>query len=394
MSDDDNRDFLVNEVCKVKLLNDRYENIKCVNWPPKPGEDKRGCFSLVFKAFDSKAGKNVAIKFYDPFIPPDAYRMACFQREPDILNNLLGKRRCLQLIEGMSTHTVKVVVPGGLSIDLSCGFFVTDWVEYDIDDYFLGKEHNTAKAKLVLFRHIVSAVEAIHNCSVFHRDLKPDNMKADSIKPDDRMVLVIDFGTAARYVSSKLLKEYRPVGANAYSAPETFLGFAGEREIAKLTDIYALGCMLYELFNDSYFIQGLISNPNINIALTSLWLKLANYTAMEDKIKCFKREVVNFYKVVEPPDIASAASTLPSSISHIIKYLYEGLVKFDYNQRQSNYDLIRSRIDIAIKILDNEIHQKKVIERKKQYKANLADKLQRKEAKLNHYLQNIKRIPC
>ena len=46
------------------LIASRYENLELINWDPTTGQ-KRGCFSLVFKAYDKVNDKNVALKFYD-----------------------------------------------------------------------------------------------------------------------------------------------------------------------------------------------------------------------------------------------------------------------------------------------------------------------------------------
>lgn len=395
MSDDDNRDFLVKELTSIKLLNGRYENIRCVNWPPKPGEDKKGYFSLVFKAVDTTSGRNVAIKVLDPCHLGDTYRLDCFKREPLILKHLSGKKRCLQLIEEMNQQYIKVPMATGLSIDFPCGYFVAEWHDHDIEDYFLNKDSFEARLKLVVFRNVVSAVEAIHNSNIFHRDLKPDNMKADSQDVSDRVIVVIDFGTAAQYASGKLLKDYsNQVGHSAYSAPETFLGFAGERDIAKFTDIYALGCMLYELFNDSLFFQDLITTTSYQLVLTSLGYKMSACSTVEEKLKCYHSEIPNLSKMVVPPDIAGSTSTLPVSIANVIRHLFNGLVKFEYNHRVSNFAHIRSRIDIAIRILDNQEHQKRVIDRKKMYKQKTIEKLLRKDARLNSFVNNSKSIPC
>lgn len=395
MSDNDNRDFLVKELTSIKSLNGRYENIKCVNWPPKPGEDKKGFFSLVFKAFDTTSGRDVAIKVLDPCHLGNAYRVDCFNREPFILKQLSGKKRCLQLVDGMNNQSIKVQIAPGSSFDFPCGYFVSEWLSHDIEDYFLNKDSFDAKLKLVVFRNIVSAVEAIHNCNIFHRDLKPDNMKADSQDVSNRVIVVIDFGTAAQYASGKLLNEYTfQVGHSAYSAPETFLGFAGERDIAKYTDIYALGCMLYELFNDSLFVQDLVSTTNYQLVLTSLGYKISTYPTMEEKIKCFHKEIVNLSKMVVPPDIAGSTSTMPVSISNVIRHLFNGLVKFDFKNRLSNFETIRSRIDIAIRILDNQEHQKRVMDRKKLYKQKTIEKLLRQDSRLNTFVSKTKSIPC
>lgn len=395
MSDNDNRDFLVKELTGIKLLNGRYENIQCVNWPPKPGEAKKGFFSLVFKAVDTTSGRDVAIKVLDPCHLGDSYRLDCFKREPLILKELSGKRRCLQLVEEMNYQTIKVKLAAGASIDFPCGYFVAKWLNHDIEDYFLNKDAFDAKLKLVVFRNVVSAVEAIHNCNIFHRDLKPDNMKADSLDVSNRVIVVIDFGTAAQYASGKLLKEYSfQVGHSAYSAPETFLGFAGEREIAKFTDIYALGCMLYELFNDSLFFQDLVTTTSYQLVLTSLGYKISTYSTIEEKIKCYHKEIEQLSKMVVPPDIADRTSTVPASISNVIRHLFNGLMKFDFKNRMSNFEAIRSRIDIAIRILDNQDHQKRVIDRKKLFKQKTIEKLLRKDARLDTFVSKIKSVPC
>jgi len=391
---DDNRNFVVNEFTKTKLLNGRYENIRCVNWPPNPGEDKKGFFSLVFKATDTTTGRDVAIKVLDPCHLGDVYRLDCFNREPSILKQLLGKRRCLQLVEEMNYHPIKVNLALGATFDIQCGYFVAEWLNYDIEDYFQNHDSFDAKLKLVVFRNVVSAVEAIHNCNVFHRDLKPDNMKADSLDLSNRIIVIIDFGTAAQYASGKLLKEYDfQVGANTYSAPETFLGFAGERELAKFTDIYALGCMLYELFNDSLFFHDLLTMTNYGLVMTSLGYKISTCKTMEEKVKCYHQEIALLSKMVIPPDIAGISSAVPLPISNIVRHLFNGLVKFDFKDRLRSFENIRSRIDVAVKILDDHEHQQRVIERKKLYKQKTIEKLQRKETRLNAFVDK-KRLPC
>ena len=98
--------------------------------------------------------------------------------------------------------------------------------------------------------------------------------------------------------------------------------------------------------------------------------------------------------MVVPPDIAGSTSTLPVSIANVIRHLFNGLVKFEYNTRISNFEHIRSRIDIAIRILDNQEHQKRVIDRKKMYKQKTIEKLLRKDARLNSFVNTSKSIPC
>jgi len=392
---DDNRDFLVNEFVKITSLNGRYEQVECVNWPLASGEEKRGYFSLVFKALDNTTGKNVAIKVMDPSHLGDDYRINCFKREPKILTEIIGKKRCLQLVDEMRQHYIKVALPNGHQMDFPCDYFVTDWLDYNIDDYFLSKETFSSTIKLITFRHIVSSVEAIHSSNIFHRDLKPDNMRTDSQNIDDRFILVIDFGTAAQYDSGKLMPDYGyQVGHTMYSAPETFLGFAGERSIAKYTDVYALGCMLYELFNDSLYFTQCTSNANFGMALTALGFTLSAIPTIEEKIKCYNGAVGNYARMVEPPDFFGFNCTLPGCISGVVTPLYKSLVHFDYNKRLYNFDVLRTRIDKAIRALANEEYQKRSIEKRRIFKINAIRKAEEKQLRLNNYLNSAKRISC
>ena len=394
-TDDANRDFLVSEICKISCLGGRFENLNCVNWPPKPGEEKRGFFSLVFSAFDLERGKRVAIKFMDPNHLIDDYRVNSFKREPKIMERFLGKSRCLQLVQGLNSHAIRIVLPTGMAVDFPCEYFVTEWLDYDIDDYFFSRDDSDAKTKLIVFRYIVSAIEAIHTNGVFHRDLKPDNMRATEEKLEDKVVFVIDFGTAAQYDSRKLLHEYSgQVGHSLYSAPETFLGFAGERAIAKHTDIYALGCMLYELFNDDFFLKEVVKNPAYHMLLTVLSSKLSLHSSIEGKLKCYDEELKFYGGMFQPPDFEADNCTLPASISGIIEPLYKQLVSFNYKTRIYDFELIRKRTDIAIRVLTNDALQRSILERKKALKQKAAEKVLMKQSRLIDYLEKRKRISC
>src|SRR5437867_13329460 len=98
-----NRDLLVQYLESLSDLDGRYTRLQCVNY--RPGHTtKRGVFSLVFKAHDLTRDLPVALKFFDPEHIGNAYRMLGFEREPMILQPLIGKRRCLQLVMPLETH--------------------------------------------------------------------------------------------------------------------------------------------------------------------------------------------------------------------------------------------------------------------------------------------------
>jgi predicted ATPase len=96
---------------------------------------------------------------------------------------------------------------------------------------------------LALLRRLSGALAYLHGEGVLHRDLKPDNVL---VRPDGRPVLV-DFGVMSRFAGS-LSRETLEVQAGAagtllYMAPEQIRGDLLDAR----ADLYALGCMLYEL---------------------------------------------------------------------------------------------------------------------------------------------------
>ena len=103
-----NTQLLVSALESQAEVDGRYINLKCVNIDSLTGA-QRGCFSLVFKAFDKVDQRAVALKFFDL----DAgnifaqYRFDAFRREHTILQSLLGVRRCLQVASSFSTYTLR-----------------------------------------------------------------------------------------------------------------------------------------------------------------------------------------------------------------------------------------------------------------------------------------------
>lgn len=300
----------------------------------------------------------------------------------------------MQLIENLQVNNLDMSLPTGMSFVFRCEYFVTDWLDYDIDDYFLKQDEFAAKIKLLLFKQIVAGVEAIHTNHVFHRDLKPDNMRADVENIDDKTIFVIDFGTSAQYGSEKLRDKYVNVGMGAYSAPETFLGFAGERDIAKFTDVFALGCMLYELFNDSYYFEELFKHGKYESMLSLLGMQLGSCKDMKERVAAYINNIGKFSQMVEPPKIMSDSCTLPKSITSIIEPLFLGMIDFNFKKRLYNFYLIRNRIDIAMKVLENEAKQKKISEQRKAKKAAQLVIIQQKDEKLKTYLSKKMSLLC
>lgn len=93
---------------------------------------------------------------------------------------------------------------------------------------------------------VAEVLEAAHEVSLTHRDLKPDNIFVLRTGDDALEVTVVDFGLAfiaGREDLDRMTRDNVVVGTPAYLAPEQASGGV----VGPLADVYALGCLMYEL---------------------------------------------------------------------------------------------------------------------------------------------------
>jgi eukaryotic-like serine/threonine-protein kinase len=196
-----------------------------------------GGMGEVYEAHDTKLGRHVAIKVLPAAFVEDHERITRFQREARMLASLNHPN--IATIHGLEQsgdvqYLVMELVPGEtLAERLSGGAL-------DIPE------------ALKIAGQIAEALEAAHEKGVIHRDLKPANVK---VTPEGR-VKVLDFGLAKAFAGDAGLDlpylptltgigtaEGRILGTPAYMSPEQARGKA----VDKRTDIWAFGCVLYEL---------------------------------------------------------------------------------------------------------------------------------------------------
>ena len=210
----------------------------------------RGGMGQVYLAHDSELGRAVAIKVLPPMFALDPNRRARFDREARVLASLNHPHiaAIYGIAEGSGIR--------GLVLELVEGDTLADRLRARTSG--AGSASGLpVKEALRAARQIAEALDAAHEKGIVHRDLKPANIKMTS----DGTVKVLDFGLAKAAsdhdeAGERSSPEGTPVretrvgvvlGTVAYMSPEQAQG----RRVDKRTDIWAFGCVLYEMLTGS-----------------------------------------------------------------------------------------------------------------------------------------------
>ncbi|HEV8612423.1 MAG TPA: protein kinase, partial [Gemmatimonadales bacterium] len=196
-----------------------------------------GGMGEVYRARDTKLGREVALKVLPEVFAQDPERLARFRREAQVLASLnhpsIGAIYGLEESDGLRVLVLELV-PGKTLAEL-------------LSDGPLGVEE-----ALRIGSQIAEALEAAHEKGTIHRDLKPANIK---VTPEGK-AKVLDFGLAKAFaadrpgadlsgppaVSEAGTGEGLILGTAGYMSPEQARG----KPVDKRTDIWSFGCVLYE----------------------------------------------------------------------------------------------------------------------------------------------------
>jgi len=265
-----------------------------------------GGMGVVYQARDSKLGRDVAIKVLPEAFAHDPERISRFQREAKMLGQL--NHTNIATIYGLEhfndTHyLVMELVPG-------------DTLQQRVQrDGALPVEEALAIAK-----QIAEALEAAHEKSIIHRDLKPANVK---VTPEGK-VKVLDFGLAKAFAGDTSTEDMNNsptlsmaatmqgviLGTAAYMSPEQARG----KSVDKRTDIWAFGCVLYELLSGKAAFHG----EDVTDILAAVVRAEPDWTA------------------------------LPANISPSIRVLLQRCLRKDRRQRTPDAAILRIEIEDAL----------------------------------------------
>ncbi len=199
-----------------------------------------GGMGEVYQAMDTRLKRRVAIKVLPESVAANAERVARFQREAEVLASLnhlnIAAIYGLEDADGLKALAMELVEGPTLANRIAEGPIPVD-------------------EALAVAKQIVAALQAAHDQGIIHRDLKPANVKT---RPDGA-VKVLDFGLAKvtqpmgamsegtsqspTITNPAMTRAGMILGTAAYMSPEQARGLPVDTR----TDIWAFGCVLYEM---------------------------------------------------------------------------------------------------------------------------------------------------
>ena len=236
----------------------------------------------VYQATDSKLGRSVAIKFLPEAFSHDNERVARFEREARVLASL--------------NHS-NIAAIHGLEESGERKFLVMELVGGETLAERIKTGPIPVDESLAIAKQIAEALEAAHEKGIIHRDLKPANVK---ITPEGK-VKVLDFGLAKAFEAetSNVHPSNSPtlsraatnagviLGTAAYMSPEQAKG----RHVDRRTDIFAFGCVLYEMLTGRPAFEG----EDIPEILSRVLQREPDWTLLPADVPPRVRELLRLY---------------------------------------------------------------------------------------------------
>jgi serine/threonine protein kinase len=257
-----------------------------------------GGMGEVYRARDTKLGRDVALKILPETFTHDPERVARFRREAQVLAALnhphIGAIYGLDDANGQQFLVLELIDGETLADRLNRGALPLD-------------------EALAIATQIGEALEAAHERGIIHRDLKPANISLTK----DGQVKVLDFGLSkvtetasgpsVDLANSPTLTSPAAMtgvgvilGTAAYMSPEQAKGRAAD----KRSDVWALGCVLYEMLTGKRAFEG----EDVSDTLAAVLRGEPDWTALPADVPPAVRTLLN---VVSRRNPSSASPTCP-----------------------------------------------------------------------------------
>src|ERR1051326_2267643 len=278
---------------------------------------------VVYLATDMKLGRDVAIKALPDKFASDPERLSRFEREARMLASL--------------NHPNIASIHGVEDAD-GARYLVLEFVPGETVAERLKRGPLEIPEAIMVCRQIAEALEAAHDKGIIHRDLKPANVK---ITPEKK-VKVLDFGLAKAFQAGPLGSDSsqlptvtiedatagKILGTAAYMSPEQARGMT----VDKRTDIWAFGCLLYEMLAGTRAFGGESATDSMAAVLTQEpdWNALPDSTPSHLRTllrRCLQKDPQKRMRdpgdvrlELEDPPPAQAVGIAPSRVKPLLVY--------------------------------------------------------------------------
>ena len=228
-----------------------------------------GGMGEVYRARDSKLGREVALKVLPEEFARDAEHMARFEREAQVLASL---------------NDPNIASIYGVEESGTVNALVMELVEGSTLAERIAKGPMPIDEALETARQIAEGLEYAHERGIVHRDLKPANVK---VTPEGS-VKILDFGLAKALETEDSASDITTsptvsigathagviLGTAAYMSPEQAKG----KKVDRRADIWAFGCILFEMLSGKYCFQ----SDSVSETLAAVLMKDPDWTELPE----------------------------------------------------------------------------------------------------------------
>ncbi len=196
------------------------------------GRIGQGGMGAVYSATQAVVGRKVAVKVLKPDVAEDVNSVKRFMQEARTASSL--------------SHPNTITIHDFGQTDEGLLYLVMEFVAGETLDALVKRTGGMAPARAVhIIRQILNALQEAHGAGIVHRDLKPENVLISPQAGNPDFLKVLDFGLAKLTgdAGGGLTRTGQVFGTPAYMSPEQARGEPADAR----ADLYAVGCILYEL---------------------------------------------------------------------------------------------------------------------------------------------------